>query len=166
LSDEIQQVRLDDIRGSDGNPAPYNWFNGGTRRRNDVMAITSFGILVMALRQRKVNEDFMNSEPLGHVRRVVNAIPLEQFGANFTEEDISCEKISNDNVCRQDCANMYTGILLNKSKEKDAKINSLRSTAGARQSIKAKTPAEYQTPDARISTSEIISLCEMPPEKK
>ena len=43
------------------------------------MAITSFGILVMALRQRDVNEDFLNSEVLAHARRVVNAIPFEQF---------------------------------------------------------------------------------------
>ena len=27
LSDEIRQVRLDDVYGSSGNPAPYNWFN-------------------------------------------------------------------------------------------------------------------------------------------
>ena len=67
------------------------------------MAITSFGILMMALRQRDVNEDFLNSEVLGHVRRVVNAIPFEQFGANFKDEGISCERISNDDLCGLDC---------------------------------------------------------------
>ena len=103
LSDEIRQVRLDDVYGSGGNPAPYNWFNSGTRRSSDVMAITSFGILMMALRQRDVNEDFLNSEILGHVRRVVNAIPFEQFGANFKDEGISCERISNDDLCGLDC---------------------------------------------------------------
>ena len=32
LSDEIRQVRLNDVRGGDGNLAPYNWFNVSTRR--------------------------------------------------------------------------------------------------------------------------------------
>jgi hypothetical protein len=45
--------------------------------------------------------------------RVVNAILLEQFGANFTK-DISCEKIPNDDLCRLYSAN--TGILINQIK--------------------------------------------------
>ncbi len=31
LSDEIRQVRLDDVRGGDGNLAPHKWFNASTR---------------------------------------------------------------------------------------------------------------------------------------
>ena len=89
----------------------------GPRRSSNIMEITSFGILVMEFRQRKVNEDFLNSKPCYASRscliRVVNAIPLEQFGANFTE-DISCEKIPNDDLCRLHCAN--TGLLINQIK--------------------------------------------------
>ena len=45
-------------------------------------------------------------------------------------------------------------------------IKSLQSTASLVES-KRKNPAEYQSPDVRISTSEIIASCEItPPEKK
>jgi hypothetical protein len=86
--------------------------------------------------------------------RVVNAIPLEQFGANFTK-GISCEKIPNDDLCRLHCAN--TGILINQIKHsllsahslklihQDAEITSLRSAACLKQN-KAKIPAEISNP--------------------
>ncbi len=158
LSDEIRQIRLDDVRGSDGNLASYNWFNAGTRRTSDVMAITSFGILIMAIRQREVNEDFLNSELLGHVRSVVNSIPFEQFGTNFTNDDISSGKIQND-LYRLDCAN--TEVLMNQLKQQDAEITSLRTAASLMR--RTKIPAEFQIPDARISTSEIIASSEITP---
>jgi hypothetical protein len=46
-----------------------------------------------------LNEDFLNKQQamlrVKVMLRVVDAIPLEQFGANLTK-DISCEKIPND----------------------------------------------------------------------
>jgi hypothetical protein len=76
------------------------------------MEITSFGI-----RQRKASErGFLEQQAMLRVKvmlRIVSAIPLEKFGANFTK-DISCEKIPNDDLCRLHCAN--TGILINQIK--------------------------------------------------
>ena len=87
----------------------------------------------------------MNSELLGHVRNVVNAIPFEQFGAN----SILREKIENDELYRLDCVNRpYTEVLINQMKQEDAEITSLRSAASSMRS-KTNIPAEYQTPDAR-----------------
>ena len=87
----------------------------------------------------------MNSELLGHVRSVVNAIPFEQFGAN----SILREKIENDELYRLDCVSRpYTEVLINQMKQEDAEITSLRSAARLMRS-KTKIPAEYQTPDAR-----------------
>jgi hypothetical protein len=46
---------LEDAYGSDGNLAPFNWFDSGTRRRSDVVAFSTFGILAMALTAEKSN---------------------------------------------------------------------------------------------------------------
>ena len=33
--------------------APFNWFDSGTRRRSDVVAVSTFGILTMAPTERR-----------------------------------------------------------------------------------------------------------------
>ena len=91
----------------------------------------------------------MNSELLGLVRSVVNAIPFEQFGANSTDKDILHDKIENDELYRLDCVNRpYTEVLINQMKLEDAEIASLQSAASLMRS-KTKIPTEHQTPDAR-----------------
>ena len=44
LAGDVRQLRLKDVYGSDGNLAPFDWFDSGTRRRTDVVAVSTFGI--------------------------------------------------------------------------------------------------------------------------
>jgi hypothetical protein len=36
------ELKLEDVYSSDGNLAPFNWFDSGTRRRSDVVAVSMF----------------------------------------------------------------------------------------------------------------------------
>ena len=102
----------------------------------------------------------MNSELLGHVRSVVNAIPFEQFSAN----SILREKIENDELYRLDCVSRpYTDVLINQMKQEDGEITSLRSAARLMRS-KTKIPIPRNIKPLMLGpilTSEIIASAEI-----
>ena len=81
---EIQQVNIGDIQDSHGRPVLSVLF--ATRKVELVYAISSFGILALALRQRNVNQDVFSSEAFQQIISAVNAVPLEKFSANSVQQ--------------------------------------------------------------------------------
>ena len=71
FASEIQQVNIGDIQDSHGRPVLSVLF--ATRKVELVYAISSFGILALALRQRNVNQDVFSSEAFQQIISAVNA---------------------------------------------------------------------------------------------
>lgn len=84
FASEIQQVNIGDIQDSHGRPVLSVLF--ATRKVELVYAISSFGILALALRQRNVNQDVFSSEAFQQIISAVNAVPLEKFSANSVQQ--------------------------------------------------------------------------------
>ena len=80
LQADIQQVNLCDIYDGDGRQVSPHKF--GAKKNKEAYAITSFGILALALRQRNINQDLFASTGFQRMISAVNAVALEQFGAN------------------------------------------------------------------------------------
>ncbi len=74
LSTGLKQINIGDVR--DGNGSRVSHFIFGRKRSEQANAISSFGVLALGLRQRKINNDVFTSE----------ALPLEQFGANSVNQ--------------------------------------------------------------------------------
>ncbi len=58
----------------------------GRKRSEQAYAISSFGVPALGLRQRKINNDVFSSEAFKQNISTVNAVPLEQFGANSVNQ--------------------------------------------------------------------------------
>ena len=69
----------------------------GAKKNKEAYAITSFGILALALRQRNINHDLFASTGFQRMISAVNAVALEQFGANSV---LQCDGPSTPNVER------------------------------------------------------------------
>ena len=91
----IQQVNLCDIYDGDGRQVSPHKF--GAKKNKETYAITSFGILALALRQRNINHDLFASTGFQRMISAVNAVALEQFGANSV---LQCDGLSTPNVER------------------------------------------------------------------
>lgn len=77
LAGDIRQLKVEDVYGSDGNLAPFNWFDSGTRRRSEVVAVSTFGILAMTLRKKHLVSELFTQGPLAHIQHIVNTIAIE-----------------------------------------------------------------------------------------
>ena len=95
LQADIQQVNLCDIYDGDGRQVSPHKF--GAKKNKEAYAITSFGILALALRQRNINHDLFASTGFQRMISAVNAVALEQFGANSV---LQCDGPSTPNVER------------------------------------------------------------------
>ena len=86
LSSDLKQINIGDVR--DGNGSRVSHFIFGRKRSEQVYAISSFGVLALGLRQRKINNDVFSSEAFKQKISTVNAVrvPLEQFGANSVNQ--------------------------------------------------------------------------------
>lgn len=84
LPSEIQEANIHDLR--DGNERQLSSNIFGVKKSDKVYAISSFGVLSLALRQRNLNKDLFSSEAFKEIISVVNAVPLEKFGANFVNQ--------------------------------------------------------------------------------
>ncbi len=58
----------------------------GRKRSEQVYAISWFGVLALRLRQRNINNVVFSSEAFKQMISTVNAVPLEQFGANSVNQ--------------------------------------------------------------------------------
>ena len=95
LQADIQQVDLCDIYDGDGRHVSPHKF--GAKKNKEAYAITSFGILALALRQCNINHDLFASTGFQRIISAVNAVALEQFGANSV---LQCDGPSTPNVER------------------------------------------------------------------
>ncbi len=84
LSSDLKQINIGDVR--DGNGSRVSHFIFGRKRNEQVNAISSFGVLALGLRQRKINNDVFTSEAFKQKISTVNAVPLVQFGANSVNQ--------------------------------------------------------------------------------
>ena len=77
-------VDIRDLRTKDGQQVPASALNSGTKRCSlrDVYVISTFGILVFALRQRKIDGDWLKSAAFDTICAKVNMVDLENLGAN------------------------------------------------------------------------------------
>ena len=41
LAGDVRQLKVEDVYSSDGKPAPFNWFDSGTRRRGVVVVVSA-----------------------------------------------------------------------------------------------------------------------------
>ena len=55
-------------------------------KKEQIYAISSFGVLALGLRQRNINNVVFSSEAFKQMVSTVNAVPLEQFGANSVNQ--------------------------------------------------------------------------------
>ena len=84
LSSDLKRINIGDIR--DGNGCRVSHFIFGRKRSEQAYAISSFGVPALRLRQRKINNDVFSSEAFKQNISSVNAVPLEQFGANSVNQ--------------------------------------------------------------------------------
>ena len=70
----------------DGNGCRVSHFIFGRKRSEQIYAISSFGVLALGLRQRNINNVVFSSEAFKQMISTVNAVPLEQFGANSVNQ--------------------------------------------------------------------------------
>lgn len=153
LAGDVRQLKLEDVYSSDGNPAPFNWFDSGTRRRGDVVVVSTFAVLTMTLRKKQLDSELFSQGPLAHIQRIINTIAIE----NCVGIDISKDSGTNSTKDKS------------KIKQEDAK-NASRDTERDQQAIhgKYKDFATIQrTPNSHLNTSQILNSRELtPPEKK
>ena len=60
--DEVKWLKIADLHNCEGNPVSFRWFNAGTTKQSEAFVISSFGILVLALRQHTNNNVWKESE--------------------------------------------------------------------------------------------------------
>ena len=160
--DAVKWVKIADLYNCEGNPASFRWFNAGTTKHSEAFVISSFGILVLALRQHTNNNVWKESEVLQRIRATVNLLTLERDCANT----VSAHPVSNKDFARME---MYTKTLQNKLDEQSKVIEGLKIAAQKREYAEQKNavPAQLKTPRSAESTNNIIESNDLsPPEKK
>ena len=93
LATNTQQIDLCDVHDADGTAISPNKFGEKSRK---AYAISSFGILALALRQRNLNKDLFASEAFQHKILAVNTVVLEKSA----REPTLCNGASTSNVKR------------------------------------------------------------------
>ena len=153
LAGDVRQLKLEDVYGSDGNVAPFIWFDSRTRRRSDVVVVSTFAVLTMALRKKQLDSELFSQGPFAHIQRIINTIAIE----NCVGIDIS--KDNGTKPAKEKCI----------IKLGDAK-NARPDTEGDHQAIHSKHKAFVtikRTPNSQLTTSQILNSRELtPPEKK
>ncbi len=82
---DVQKVNIADIQDCNGKQPSYYWFNGRRQKAKDVYAISSFGIFLLAMRQRNPKEECLKSSAYKNVNKLVNTVCLEQFSEDDSE---------------------------------------------------------------------------------
>ena len=140
----------------------FRWFNAGTTKHSEAFAISSLGILVVALRQHTNNNVWKESKVLQRIRVTVNLLTLERDCANT----VSADPVSNKDFARME---IYTKTLQNKLDEQSKVIEGLKIAAQKREYAEQKNavPAQLKTPWSAESTNNIIEFNDLSlPEKK
>ena len=84
----IQQLKLEDVYGSDGNVAPFNWLDSRTRRRSDVVVVSKFAVLTMAQRKKQLVSELFCQGPFAHIQCIINTIAIENcVGINISKDN-------------------------------------------------------------------------------
>ena len=81
---DVQKVNIADIQDCSGKQPSYRWFNGRGQKAKEVYAISSFGIFLLAMKQRNPNEEWLKSSTYKSVNKIVNTVRLEQFSSEAT----------------------------------------------------------------------------------
>ncbi len=81
---DVQKVNIADIQDCSGKQPSYRWFNGRGQKAKEVYAISSFGIFLLAMRQRNPNEEWLKSSTYKSINKIVNTVCLEQFSSEAT----------------------------------------------------------------------------------
>ena len=98
FSSDVQKVNIADLQDRNGKQPPYRWFNRRGQKTEDVYVITSFGIFLLAMRQRNPREEWLESSAYQSINKIVNTVCLEQFseddsGATITNHEPSPKRI-------------------------------------------------------------------------
>ena len=87
FSSNVQKVNITDLKDRDGKQPSYRWFNGRVQKGKEVYAITSFAILLLALRQQHPSQEWMQSAAYQNITNIVNMVCLEQLYDNGDGSD-------------------------------------------------------------------------------
>ena len=82
---DVQKVNIADLQDSNGKQPSYRWFNGRGQKAKEVYAITSFGIFLLATRQRNPREEWLKCGAYQSINMLVNTVCLEQFSGDDSE---------------------------------------------------------------------------------
>ena len=85
----VQKVNIADLQDHNGKQPSYRWFNGQGQKAKEVYAITSFGIFLLAMRQRNPREEWLKSGAYQSINMLVNTVCLEQFSGDNSEATTS-----------------------------------------------------------------------------
>ncbi len=82
---DVQKVNIAGIQDCSGKQPSYRWFNGLGQKAKDVYAVSSFGIFLLAMRQRNPKEECLKSSTYKSINKIVNTVCLEQFSEDDSE---------------------------------------------------------------------------------
>ena len=147
--DEVKWVKIADLHNCEGNPVSFRWLNAGTTKHSEAFVISSFGILVLALRQHTNNNVWKESEVLQSIRATVNLLTLAQIQSLLTLLAIKTSQFAR--------MEMYTKTLQNKLDEQSKVIEGLKTAQKCEYAEqKNAVPAQLKTPRSAESTNNII----------
>ena len=84
---EVQKVNIADRKDCDSKQPSHTWFNEKFNRQ-EVYAITSFGIFLLVLRQQQPSQEWMQSTAYQNIKNIVNTVCLEQFDDNVNDDGL------------------------------------------------------------------------------
>ena len=92
-----RSTSIADLQDRNGRQPPYHCFNRQGQTTKEAYVITTFGIFLLAMRQRNPRKEWLESSAYQSIKKIVNTVCLEQFseddsGATITNHEPASPK--------------------------------------------------------------------------
>ena len=169
---EVKKVDITSLRDNAGRQISHRFFYSGEKRVQEVYVISTFGILVLALWQRTLSQEWLQSEMGKRLSSAINVVCLQSEQSRMQ----TCNKSPyTDFESDHHRMERYIVLLQQKISEQETVIKSYKACTSLTKSPSATSspspPADSfllaQTQSSRGSTSAILASTEItPPDKK